>query len=198
MIRLVPVLFSQGILHAEQPNIVVMLSDDMGWGQVGCQGGSAIPTPNIDRIAIEGIRLTQFYVQPVCTPTRSAFLTGRYPFRTGTETRVSGNDIAGMLLDERTLAQALHDAGYLTAIVGKWHLGSWKKEHPPMQRGFEHQYGHYGASIDYARKTRGAVYDWHRNEKPIDEEGYSTELIAKETVRLITEHDGGKPAYTSG
>jgi arylsulfatase A-like enzyme len=179
----------------KRPNIVVMLSDDMGWGQVGYQGETIIPTPNIDRLAKEGVSLTQFYVQPVCTPTRSAFLTGRYAFRTGTEIRFTANDTAGMLLDERTLAQTLKDAGYWTAIVGKWHLGSWKKEHLPMQRGFDHQYGHYGALIDYSLKMRGPVYDWHRNEKPLDEDGYSTDLIAAEAARLITEHDGEKPFF---
>lgn len=181
--------------QAKQPNIIVMLSDDMGWGQVGCQGGMEVPTPHIDSIAHDGVSLTQFYVQPVCTPTRSAFLTGRYPFRTGTEIRFTANDTAGMLLDERTLAQALREAGYWTAIVGKWHLGSWKKEHLPMQRGFDHQYGHYSALVEYARKTRGPVYDWHRNEKPLLEEGYTTDLIAAETARLIKEHNSDKPFF---
>jgi len=190
-----PRIASGQVQATKRPNILVMLSDDMGWRQVGCQGGAIIPTPNIDRLAREGVSLTQFYVQPVCTPTRSAFLTGRYPFRTGTEIRFGGNDAAGMLLDERTLAQALKDAGYWTAIVGKWHLGSWKKAHLPMQRGFDHQYGHYGATIDYALKTRGRVYDWHRNESPLDEDGYSTDLIGAETARLIAEHDDEKPFF---
>ena len=179
----------------QRPNIIVMMPDDMGWGQVGVQGGTVVPTPNIDRIAKEGANLTQFYVTPVCTPTRSTFLTGRYPFRTGTEVRFNANDTAGMLLDERTLAEALQEAGYWTAMVGKWHLGSWNKAHLPMQRGFDHQYGHYGASIDYASKKRGQIYDWHRNEKPLDEDGYSTTLIAKETSRLIKAQDGKNPFF---
>lgn len=179
----------------QQPNIIVMLSDDMGWRQVGFNGGKVVDTPNLNRIAREGAQLTQFYAQPVCTPTRACFLTGRYSFRTGTVIRFTPNDTAGMLTDERTLADALRDTGYFTAIVGKWHLGAWQKKHLPMQRGFDYQYGHYGALIDYYLKVRGGVYDWHRNEQPLDEEGYTTDLIARDTARLIREHDGKKPFF---
>jgi uncharacterized sulfatase len=112
----------------DKPNIVVFLSDDMGHGQLGLQGGKKVPTPNIDRLAREGVSLTQFYVHSVCSPTRAALLTGRYPVRTGVEERFHGNDTAGMLTDERTLADALKQAGYSTAIFGKWHLGEWHKK----------------------------------------------------------------------
>jgi arylsulfatase A-like enzyme len=172
-----------------------MLSDDMGWGQPGFQGGKVVPTPNLDRLAKEGVSLTQFYVQPVCTPTRACFLTGRYAFRTGTVIRFTANDTAGMLLDERTLADALKEAGYFTAIVGKWHLGEWKKEHLPMQRGFDYQYGHYSASIDAFTHKRGEVLDWHRNEQPVIEQGYCTYLIANEVDRLLSKHDRSKPFF---
>lgn len=178
-----------------RPNILVMLCDDMGWGQPGFQGGTKIPTPNLDRLAKDGVQLTQFYVQAVCSPTRACLMTGRYPFRTGTEERTHANDIAGMLLDERTLAQALKEAGYFTAIMGKWHLGQWKKEHLPMQRGFDHQYGHYSALIDSFTHTRGAVYDWRRNEQPLNEEGYSTFLIAAEVERLLQDRDKSRPFF---
>ena len=181
---------------AERPNIVVFLSDDMGWGQLGFQGGKRVPTPNIDRLAREGVSLTQFYVHSVCTPTRSALLTGRYPVRTGTEERFHGNDIAGMLADERTLADALMQAGYATAIFGKWHLGEWHKKHLPLQRGFEHQYGFYGAVTHPFTKTRGGIYDWHRNEQPAHEPGgYTTFLIADEFERVLDRHDAAKPFF---
>lgn len=177
-----------------KPNILVMLSDDMGWNQPGFQGGP-IDTPNLDRLASESVSLTQFYVQPVCTPTRACLLTGRYAFKTGTVIRFTANDTAGMLLDERTLADALKEAGYWTAICGKWHLGEWQKVHLPMQRGFDYQYGHYSALIDYNTHYRNQVYDWHRNERPVFEEGYSTDLIAREVERLILAHDTSKPFF---
>ena len=104
-----------------RPNIVVLLADDMHRHHPGFNG-VPVSTPNLDRLAREGTQLTQFYVHSVCSPTRAAFLTGRYPFRTGMEERSHGNDVAGMLTDERTMADALHDAGYYTALIGKWHL----------------------------------------------------------------------------
>jgi arylsulfatase A-like enzyme len=178
-----------------KPNIVVFLSDDMGWGQLGFNGGKEIATPNIDRIAREGVKLTQFYVQAVCSPTRAALLTGRYPFRNGMEERNHGNDTAGMLADERTLAQALKEAGYATGIFGKWHLGCWYQQHLPRQRGFDHQFGFYGALIDSFSRIRGETYDWHRNEQPLHQPGYSTFLIADEFAEVLNRHDTAKPFF---
>ena len=132
---------------APRPNIVVILSDDMGWGQPGFNGGTEVETPNMDRIADEGVKLTQFYVQPTCTATRASLLTGRYPWKNGAETRVGLRSKFGMLTDERTIAEALGGAGYATWIVGKWHLGQWQKAHLPLQRGFEHHYGLYGGKL---------------------------------------------------
>ena len=87
-----------------RPNIVVMLSDDMGWGQPGFQGGTDVPTPNLDQLAKDGVQLTQFYVHPVCSPTRACLLTGRYAWKNGMEARPTDKSAHGMLLDERTLA----------------------------------------------------------------------------------------------
>jgi arylsulfatase A-like enzyme len=179
---------------ARKPNILVILADDMHWHHPGFNGGP-VATPNLDRLADEGVRLTQFYVHSVCSPSRAAFLTGRYPFRSGMEERSHGNDVAGMLTDERTLADALKEAGYFTAIIGKWHLGNWYKRHLPMQRGFDHQYGLYGASISYYGKARGRYYDWHRNGKVLREEGYSTDLIGREAVKVIETYDSEKPFF---
>ena len=181
-------------LKGSRPNIVVILADDMNRHHPGFNGGP-VSTPNLDRLAREGTRLTQFYVHAVCSPTRAAFLTGRYPFRNGMEERSHGNDVAGMLTDERTLAQALQTAGYYTAIIGKWHLGNWHKRHLPMQRGFDYQYGLYGALISYYGKVRARYYDWHRNEQTIREDGYSTDLIARECSRVIASHDTKKPFF---
>src|SRR5687767_1045827 len=106
-----------------RPNVVFILADDLGWNDVGYHG-SAIRTPNIDRLAAAGTRLEHFYVQPVCTPTRAALMTGRYPIRYGLQRHVIVvNSRYGLPLEERTLPQALKEAGYRTAITGKWHLG---------------------------------------------------------------------------
>ncbi|MFN7939623.1 MAG: arylsulfatase [Bryobacteraceae bacterium] len=178
-----------------RPNFVILLVDDMGWEQVGFTGGKEVPTPNIDSIAREGTQLTQFYVQPVCTPTRGSLLTGRYAWKTGTERRPSTASRQGMLKDERTLAEALRDAGYATWMVGKWHLGEWQNAHLPRSRGFQHHYGFYGALIDSFTHTREGILDWHRNGEPVVEEGYSTFLLANEASRLIRNHDGGRPFF---
>ncbi|MDE0368184.1 MAG: sulfatase-like hydrolase/transferase, partial [Gammaproteobacteria bacterium] len=181
------------------PNIVLFLSDDMGWGQPGFNGGEEVATPSIDRIAEEGVRLTQFYVAPVCTATRGALLTGRYSWKNGTGVRFNGRTGMGMRVDERTLAEALRDAGYAAWLVGKWHLGQWQHKHLPLQRGFDHHYGLYGAEIDSFSHHRGRnndlALDWHRNGRPVVEAGYSTLLLAEEAVQLIDRHDPADPFF---
>ena len=183
--------------QAPRPNIVLFLVDDMGWWQVGFSDGvtSPVPTPHSDRIAAEGVNLSQFYVMPVCSPTRACLMTGRFPWKNGMEVRPTATSAHGMLLDERTIAQALGDAGYATWMVGKWHLGEWHHEHLPCQRGFQHHYGHYSALIDSFTHLRDGVLDWHRNGEPVVEEGYSTWLFADEASKLIREHDGSRPFF---
>lgn len=179
---------------ATKPNIVVFLSDDLNWHYPGFNG-SPVSTPNLDRLAKEGTRLNEFYVHSVCSPTRAAFLTGRYPFRNGMEERSHGNDVAGMLPDERTLAQALKQTGYDTALIGKWHLGNYYQRQLPLQRGFDHHYGLYGALISYYGKTRGRYYDWHRDGETVRENGYTTELLAREFERLMTARSNDRPFF---
>ena len=179
----------------KRPNFVFFLADDMGWMDAGYQGGD-VSTPNIDRLAREGVQLSQFYTQPVCSPTRACLLTGRYAFKTGTELRFAPTHTGGMLIDERTLADALKEAGYWTVMLGKWHLGQWEKEFLPIHRGFEHHYGQYGGVIDYYTHLRnGTILDWHRNGRGLLEEGYSTYLIADEAERLIGTYDKSKPFF---
>ena len=211
-------LASAALVDGSKPNIIVMLADDLGWNETGFNGGDPALTPHIDQLRKDGMSLQQFYVHAVCAPSRAAFLTGRYAFRTWSDWRsedfgkpsylaMLGMELAtnpegeqtrrihALDTNERTIAELLREAGYFTSISGKWHCGEWLAEHLPMGQGFMHQYGHYAWGIDYNNKTiphnapaRFAVYDWHRNQKPIFEPGYSTDLIANEAVRVISQH----------
>lgn len=178
---------------APRPNILFIVADDLGWKDVGFHG-SDIRTPNIDRLAKGGVQLHQFYALPMCTPTRAALLTGRYPFRYGLQTGVIPTSATyGLSTDERTLPQALKEAGYSTAIVGKWHLGHGDKKYWPQQRGFDHQYGPLIGEIDYFTHEASGVVDWYRNGEVVKEEGYSTTLLGDEAVKVIEAHDTSKP-----
>jgi len=177
----------------KQPHILVFLSDDLGWQDVGFHG-SEIQTANLDRLAAAGVRLEQFYVQPVCTPTRAALMTGRYPIRYGLQVMVIRPWANyGLPLEERILAAALKEVGYRTAILGKWHLGHYDRAYLPTRRGFDYQYGHYNGAIDYFTHLRDGVLDWHRQDQALREEGYSTNLIGAEAERLVAAHDPARP-----
>ena len=178
-----------------RPNIVVILADDLGSHDIGWRG-SEIKTPHLDGLASQGARLNQFYVQPVCSPTRAALLTGRYPFRYGFQTGVVRPWAQyGLPLEERLLPVALQEAGYETAIVGKWHLGHFQPEYLPTRRGFDHQYGHYNGALDYFTHVRDGGFDWHRDDKENRDEGYSTALLATEAERLIKARNREKPLF---
>ena len=124
-----------------RPNIIVILADDLGWGDVGSNGATLIATPNIDRIGREGIRLTNFYAGAnVCTPSRAALLTGRYPIRSGMQHVIHPQSEDGLPQSEVTLPEILRDAGYATAMVGKWHLGH-RDEYWPTAHGFDEFFG---------------------------------------------------------
>jgi len=178
-----------------KPNIVYFLVDDLGYADVGFRGSKDVRTPNIDRLAREGAVLTSFYVQPVCSPTRAALLTGRYATHTGVYTIVRPGAPWGLPLAERTLPQALREAGYTTAICGKWHLGEFQPEYMPTRRGFDHQYGHMFGALDYFTQIRDGKHDWYRDDQPLQEEGYTTQLLAKEACRLIRAQPAGKPLF---
>lgn len=179
----------------ERPNIVYIVSDDQGWKDVGFHG-SDIRTPNIDRLAEGGARLEQFYAQPMCTPSRAALMTGRYPHRYGLQTLVIPSAGAyGLPTDEWLLPQALKEAGYQTAIVGKWHLGHADRKYWPRQRGFDYQYGPLLGEIDYFTHSAHGVRDWFRNNMPIKEDGYVTQLLGEDAVSLIEKHDPKKPLF---
>ena len=180
---------------AKRPNIVYILADDLGYADVGFNGCKDIKTPNLDNLAKAGVILESFYVQPLCSPTRSSLMTGRYVAHTGVYTVVKPHAKWGLPLAERTLAQALKEAGYETAISGKWHLGEFEPAYLPTKRGFDHQYGLWFGMIDYFTHKRDGEVDWHKDDKPCGDQGYSTHLIAKEACRLIRERNTDKPLF---
>lgn len=191
-------LAAAGNARAQQgggPNIVYIMADDLGWADVGFHGPD-IRTPNIDSLAEGGARLEAFYVLPVCTPTRSALMTGRYPIRYGRQFNVlrPGSKV-GLSLRERLLPEALRAAGYATAICGKWHLGDFEPAYLPMQRGFEHQFGFasHGERFSHFPKAGDGLM---RDQQPCADEGYLTDLITKEAVGWIAQHGkSGKPFF---
>ena len=168
-----------------RPNILLIVADDLGWSDVGWHGGFA-KTPHMDRLVREGVELDRHYVQPVCTPTRAALLTGRYPGRFGPHA-ISPSNRRALPPGTATLASVLHSAGYATFQVGKWHLGS-RPEWGPNHYGFDHSYGTLtGAADPWSHKYRRGPYEdtWHRDGVRLDEEGNATELVAAEAVRRI-------------
>jgi len=187
--------FSPAQAEPAKPNIIFIMADDLGNADLGYRGGE-INTPNIDKLATGGVRMESFYGQQVCTPSRAALMTGRYPMRTGLQTLVIfPSHTYGLPTDERTLPQALHEAGYQTYMVGKWHLGHADQKYWPQNRGFDHFYGNVMGEVNYFTRERGGVIDWQRNGKFIKEKGYYTDLIADEAVKLIEKQDPAKPFF---
>ena len=181
---------------ANQPNIVHIVADDLGWKDVGFNGCTDIKTPNLDALAAAGARFTQFYVQPMCTPTRACLMTGRYPWRYGLQTAVIPSvSRYGLDTNEWLLPQSLKEAGYKTAIIGKWHLGHADKSYWPRQRGFDYQYGALIGELDYFTHEEHHVLDWYRDNKPVREKGYTTQLIGDDAVKYINAQDPSHPFY---
>jgi len=171
-----------------RPNVVFIMADDLGYGDLGCYGAPDIRTPNIDRLAAQGVRLTDYYANaPVCTPTRCAFMTGRYQQRIGgMEWAIyPGITTTGLPGAETTLAEMLRDAGYATAMSGKWHLG-YKPEHQPNAQGFDRFFGLLSGNHDYFHhRERMGMADLYLDEKPIEMRGYSTELITRHALDFL-------------
>ena len=180
---------------ATKPNIIVILADDLGNADLGYRG-SDIRTPNIDALAKDGVRLENFHGMPVCTPARAALMTGRYPMRQGLQTLVIfPNHKYGLPTDERTLPQALKDAGYATYMVGKWHLCHADQKFWPQTRGFDHFYGNTVGEVDYFTHKRSGILDWQRDGTFIDEEGYDLDLIGNEAVKIIEHQPKDRPFF---
>ena len=177
---------------ASPPNIVFIIADDLGWADVAFHGGRA-PTPHLDRLAREGLELGAHYVAPVCSPTRTGLMTGRYWSRF--DVTNPQNDRA-LPWDTDTLPRALKARGYDTALVGKWHLGSLPSQ-GPNHFGFDHSYGSLAGGVSpYGHKYKQGpwVDTWHRNEKLFDEPGHVTDLLAAEAVKWI-EGRGASPFF---
>lgn len=181
------------------PNIVLIMTDDLGYGDVGFTGATAYATPAIDRIAREGVILSQAYsAAPVCSPTRVALMTGRYPAReeSGLHEPLTRHPV-GLPADPHTLPRQLKDAGYHTALVGKWHLG-FTPEYHPLRHGFDEFYGFLGPAADYVSKrdTEHLEVLFHDGEQVVVPEGYLTDLFTDRAVRVI-DQAGDQPFFLS-
>lgn len=179
-----------------RPNVVVILIDDMGYGDLGCYGSKDIRTPNIDRLAREGVRLTDGYAGgPVCTPTRCSFITGRYQQRVGLEWAIGpGMKKPGLPASETSIARMLKDHGYATAMYGKWHLG-YRPEFNPVAHGFDRFFGILSGNVDhYAHREINGDADLYEGTRPVEKAGYLTDLITERAVQEI-EQRGHEPFF---
>nr|XP_018917032.1 PREDICTED: arylsulfatase B-like [Bemisia tabaci]XP_018917033.1 PREDICTED: arylsulfatase B-like [Bemisia tabaci] len=186
----------------KRPHIVYILADDLGWNDVGFHGSNAIQTPNIDALAYSGIILQNFYVNPLCTPSRAALMTGKYPIRTGMQHFVLyGAEPRGLPLKEKLLPEYLKELGYTNHMVGKWHLGHYKKKYTPLYRGFHSHLGFWTGRQDFydhtacengtwgldMRRGMDVAYDLHGE--------YSTDVFTRKATSLIRDHDPSKPLF---
>ncbi len=190
--------------EAERPNIVIMMADDLGWGDIGANGGTVIRTPHIDALAEAGVLLTDGYVSAaVCSPSRAGFYTGLYQQRHGFKFNIAGRDTeTGLALTQTTLAETMQAAGYATGLIGKWHLGK-PREYHPLSRGFDEYYGMLAGGSIYidsrkegvevwppgsgptVRTEANAIYDGF---EPVEVEEYITDVFRTKAVDFIDRH----------
>lgn len=181
---------SQPSPTVRQPNVIFILSDDMGYADIGSYGAKDISTPNLDRLAREGVRLTNCYSNgPVCTPTRAGFVTGRYQQRVGLEwALVPADKDAGLPTSETSIARMLKGNGYQTALFGKWHLG-FKPEFNPTAHGFDEFYGILGGNVDmYSHRNSAGTPDLYEKTQSVTREGYLTNQITERAITYINKH----------
>ncbi|WP_158279901.1 sulfatase-like hydrolase/transferase [Coraliomargarita sinensis] len=176
------------------PNIILIMVDDMGLGGLSCYDNQYYKTPELDQLAAEGLLLTDYHSNgTVCSPTRAALMTGRYQYRMGCHYVINANPEhkdhrRGLPASEWTLAEALKESGYTTAIFGKWHLG-YKEEFNPVRHGFDQFNGFVSGNIDaHSHYDRMITKDWWQNQKREDEPGYHTDLITQHTINFIRDH----------
>ncbi|KAK3607928.1 hypothetical protein CHS0354_006522 [Potamilus streckersoni] len=186
-----------------RPHIIVIVADDLGWNDVSFHGSDQIPTPNIDALAYGGIIMNNYYVSPICTPTRGALMSGRHPIHTGLQHSVIfASQTYGLPLNITIMPQWFQKLGYRTHMVGKWHLGMFAEQYLPTLRGFESHYGYYQGCEDYFDHTYEADLeywglDWRRNLDVLRNETnlYSTDLFTKEAVSIISNHNVSEPLF---
>lgn len=177
--------------RARPPNVVIVITDDQGYGDLACHGNPWLRTPNLDLFHDDSVRLTDFHVDPLCAPTRAALLTGRYAFRTGVTAAYAGRSI--LRRDEVTLADVLAAAGYRTGLFGKWHLGdNWP--YRPNERGFDETVVCWSGGVTQAADWWGNDYFddiYYRNNDPERFEGYCTDVFFDEGLRFIERNASG-------
>jgi arylsulfatase A-like enzyme len=183
-----------------KPNLLVLLADDLGYGDLGCYGAPDIPTPHLDQLARTGARLTSWYAQPYCTPSRFSLLTGRHPNRAPAlmnalnraETADHGK---GLNRDHVTLAGLLRPAGYRSTLLGKWHLGHGAPELLPLRHGFDRFFGHTGGCVDMFTLRYGNIPDWYEGEALVDPAGYATDVVTEEVIRVLRQQRAADPFF---
>lgn len=184
-----------GPASCKPPHIVFILADDLGWNDVGFHNPT-MKTPNIDKLASEGVILNSSYVQPVCTPSRHSIMTGTYPFRAGLQQGVIvPNRPECSPLKNTFLPQKLKELGYATHMVGKWHLGSCNWNCTPTFRGFDSFLGYYNGAEDYYNKTVMQGFDFRDNEEPIMNNTYSAFIYTERAQSIISKHNRSQPLF---
>ena len=180
-----------------KPNVLIIVADDLGFADVGFNGGKVIATPNLDRLAATGVNLTDFRSCPMCSPTRAGLMTGRWPARFGLMRAVIPPwSRSGLPTSENTLPELLGAVGYgERAIMGKWHLGHAQREFLPLANGFTRFYGHYNGAIGYVTHERDGEIDWHENERTVREPGYATDLLGHAAARFVREAAPDRPWF---
>jgi len=177
--------FGDGFSHKSRPNVILVMTDDQGYGDLGCHGNDIIVTPNLDKLHAQSVRLTDFHVDPTCSPTRSALLTGHYSSRTGVWHTIMGRSLLGR--NETTIADVFSASGYSTAIFGKWHLGD-NYPYRPQDRGFQEVLINGGGGVGQGPDYWGNDYfddTYFHNGKPKKFEGYCTDIWFDGALKFI-------------
>jgi len=180
----------------ERPNIVIIYVDDLGYGDLGSYGHPVLKTPSLDKLASQGVRLTNYYApSPLCSPSRAALLTGRHPYRTGIKSWIPTDSGIYLPEDEVTLAEVLREVGYANALVGKWHLNSNlgnANEPQPLDQGFDYAYGHNAFQLP----TNKDPVNVYRNGRALPKQkGYTAQLYADDAIRWLKRRDPQKPFF---